>query len=110
MMRTWALVGCLVACLLARLLACVRVGVMSPHRPALVSSLPCLGEIRGQVVFDNAWDYSRPLTARLSGAAALPASTNSAAAGSVQVVLSKDGMMGVAHGGVSGASDWESRV
>ena len=61
-----------------------------------------IGEIRGQVVFDDALDYTRPMTAWLSGASALPTPTSSAAVGSVQVVISKDGQMGVAHGGVSG--------
>jgi hypothetical protein len=61
-----------------------------------------IGEIRGQVVFDDALDYTRPMTAWLSGASALPTPTSSAAVGSVQVVISKNGQMGVAHGGVSG--------
>ncbi len=62
----------------------------------------CAGEIRGQVVFADAWDYSRPIVGTLDGLSAIPGSGTSAT-GSVQILLSKDRTMAVAHGGVVGA-------
>jgi hypothetical protein len=61
----------------------------------------CTGEIRGQVAFSNNWNFGTVLSTVLSGGNAVPP-TPSAATGSAQVVVSRDGTMGMAFLGVSG--------
>lgn len=62
------------------------------------------GELRGQVVFSNNWNFQTPLTSLLSGGNAVP-TTLSTASGSGQVVLSTDGTMGMAFLGLSGLAN-----
>ncbi len=62
------------------------------------------GEIRGQIVFSNAWNYTQMLYAEFSGGSSVP-TTPSPAFGTGQVALSNDGTMGIAFVGVSGAWD-----
>jgi hypothetical protein len=68
----------------------------------MVTVLHDAGEIRGQVVFANNWNFQTLLTSLLSGGNAVP-TTLSSASGSGQVVLSTDGTMGMAFLGLSGA-------
>ena len=72
------------------------------HGCVMVTVLHNAGEIRGQVVFANNWNFQTPLTSLLSGGNAVP-TTLSSASGSGQVVLSTDGTMGMAFLGLSGA-------
>ena len=76
---------------------------MAMHLPVCGANTVRAGEIRGQIVFTNTWDYSRMLYSELSGGSSVP-TTPSPAFGAGLVALSNDGTMGVVYLGVGGMS------
>ncbi len=81
---------------------------MAMHLPVCGANTVRAGEIRGQIVFTNTWDYSRMLYSELSGGSSVP-TTPSPAFGAGLVALSNDGTMGVVYLGVGGMS-WSAVV